>query len=100
MVIYIIFILISILSFVIQQSLTSKFKKYSQVSLSTPMYGRDVAQKMLREHGIQDVQVTSTPGSLTDHFNPANKTVNLSSSVLHIQSSVLQMIHKLQMINI
>ena len=81
MVIYIIFILISILSFVIQQSLTSKFKKYSQISLTTPMYGRDVAQKMLSDFGIQDVQVTSTPGSLTDHFNPANKTVNLSNSV-------------------
>ena len=78
MLIYIIFIVISILSFVIQQSLNSKFQKYSRVALSTPLYGKDVAQKMLRDNGITDVQVISTRGSLTDHFNPANKTVNLS----------------------
>ncbi len=81
MLIYIIFIVISILSFVIQQSLNSKFQKYSRIALSTPLYGKDVAQKMLRDNGITDVQVISTRGSLTDHFNPANKTVNLSDSV-------------------
>lgn len=81
MTIYIIFILISILSFVIQQSLTSKFQKYSKIPLSQPMYGKDVAQRMLRENGIMNVTVTSTPGSLTDHYNPANNTVNLSASV-------------------
>lgn len=79
--IYIIFIVISIASFVIQQSLTSKFQKYSRISLSQPMYGKDVAERMLRENGINNVSVTSTPGSLTDHYNPANQTVNLSSSV-------------------
>lgn len=79
--IYIIFIVISIASFVIQQSLTSKFQKYSRIPLSLPMYGKDVAERMLRENGINNVSVTSTPGSLTDHYNPANQTVNLSSSV-------------------
>lgn len=79
--IYIIFIVISIASFVIQQSLTSKFQKYSRIPLSQPMYGKDVAERMLRENGINNVSVTSTPGSLTDHYNPANQTVNLSSSV-------------------
>ena len=79
--IYIIFIVISIASFVIQQSLTSKFQKYSRIPLSQPMYGKDVAERMLRENGINNVSVTSTPGSLTDHYNPTNQTVNLSSSV-------------------
>ncbi len=79
--IYIIFIVISIASFVIQQSLTSKFQKYSRIPLSQPMYGKDVAERMLRENGINNVSVTSTPGSLTDHYNPANQTLNLSSSV-------------------
>ena len=79
--IYIIFIVISIASFVIQQSLTSKFQKYSRIPLSQPMYGKDVAERMLRENGINNVSVTSTPGTLTDHYNPANQTVNLSSSV-------------------
>lgn len=79
--IYIIFIVISIASFVIQQSLTSKFQKYSRIPLSQPMYGKDVAERMLRENGINNVSVTSTPGSLTDHYNLANQTVNLSSSV-------------------
>jgi hypothetical protein len=79
--IWIIFIGIAILSFIVQQSLQSKFKKYSQMALASGMTGRDVALKMLHDNGIYDVKVTSTSGMLTDHYNPANKTVNLSEGV-------------------
>ncbi len=79
--IWIIFIGIAILSFIVQQSLQSKFKKYSQMALASGMTGRDVAVKMLHDNGIYDVKVTSTSGMLTDHYNPANKTVNLSEGV-------------------
>ena len=61
--------------------LQSKFKKYSRIPLSNGMTGREVAEKMLRDSGIYDVKVISTPGHLTDHYNPATKTVNLSASV-------------------
>jgi Zn-dependent membrane protease YugP len=61
--------------------LKSKFKKYSQVPIAAGSTGKEVAEKMLRENGIMDVQVISTPGQLTDHYNPAKKTVNLSEGV-------------------
>lgn len=78
---YIIFIAIAIISWVVQARLQSKFKKYSQIPVRGGMTGRDVAEKMLREHGITDVAVTSTSGHLTDNFNPLSKTVNLSEGV-------------------
>lgn len=78
---WIIFIGIAIVSFIVQSSLKSKFDKYSKVPLYNGMTGREVAEKMLRDNGIYDVRVISTPGMLTDHFNPTNKTVNLSESV-------------------
>lgn len=78
---WIIFIGIAILSFIVQSSLKSKFDKYSKVPLYNGMTGREVAEKMLRDNGIYDVRVISTPGMLTDHFNPTNKTVNLSEGV-------------------
>lgn len=78
---WIIFIGIAILSYIVQASLTSKFEKYSKVGLSNGMTGREVAEKMLRDNGIYDVRVISTPGMLTDHYNPSNKTVNLSEGV-------------------
>lgn len=78
---WIIFIGTAIASWVVQSSLQSKFKKYSQVPLPYGMTGADVARKMLRDNGINDVQVTHTPGHLTDHYNPQTKTVNLSESV-------------------
>ena len=78
---WVIFIGIAIISAIVSSRLKSKFKKYSQIPLSNGMTGRDVAEKMLRDNGISDVQVISTPGHLTDHYNPANKTVNLSQSV-------------------
>ncbi len=79
--IYIIFIAIAIISWIVQARLQSKFKKYSQVPLRNGMTGRDVAEKMLRENGVDNVSVISTRGHLTDHFNPQNMTVNLSESV-------------------
>lgn len=65
----------------VSNRLKSKFEEYSQVPLSSGMTGRQVAEKMLHDNGIFDVKVISTPGQLTDHYNPANKTVNLSDSV-------------------
>lgn len=72
---------IFILSIVVQNSLKSKFAKYSKVQLGVPMRGCDVAAAMLQHNGCSDVRVTSVNGQLTDHFNPANKTVNLSEPV-------------------
>ena len=65
----------------LQQNLQTKFKKYSQMPLSSGMTGREVAERMLRDHGVYDVRVISTPGQLTDHYDPTKKTVNLSESV-------------------
>ena len=82
----IIFLSVAILSWVVQDNLQSKFKKYSQVPLNGGMTGREVAEKMLRDNGIYNVTVTCTPGHLTDHYNPTNGTVNLSESVYHSNS--------------
>lgn len=79
--IWIIFIGIAVLSYIVQANLNSKFKRYSRERLAGGLTGREVAQKMLRDHGIYDVTVTCTPGTLTDHYNPATKTVNLSDGV-------------------
>ena len=78
---WILFIGIAVLSYIVQHNLQSKFKKYSKMPLMNGMTGREVAEKMLHDNGIYDVKVTSTPGMLTDHYNPANKTVNLSEGV-------------------
>ena len=76
---WIIFIGIAIASWVVSYSLKHKFDKYSKEPL--PMTGREVAERMLRDNGITDVKVTCVKGQLTDHYNPATKTVNLSESV-------------------
>lgn len=78
---WILFIGIAVVSYAVQASLQSKFKKYSKMPLPNGMTGRDVAVKMLHDNGIDDVKVISTEGMLTDHYNPANKTVNLSQGV-------------------
>jgi Zn-dependent membrane protease YugP len=70
-----------ILSFGVSAMLKSKFEKYSKVALHSGLSGKDIAQKLLRDNGISDVQVFSVQGQLTDHYNPTNKTVNLSSGV-------------------
>ena len=79
--IWFIMILIMAVSFIVQQMLQSRFSKYSQVGLPNGMTGAEVAQKMLRDHGIYDVQVVPTRGMLSDHFNPQTKTVALSEGV-------------------
>ncbi|MFV0290044.1 MAG: zinc metallopeptidase [Mangrovibacterium sp.] len=74
---------ISLVSWLVSNRLQSKFNHYSQVRLSNGMSGAEIAEKMLHDHGIHDVKVISTPGRLTDHYNPQNKTVNLSESVFN-----------------
>lgn len=74
-------IAIMVLSMIVQFMLQNRFKKYSEVGLPSGMSGAEVAQKMLRDHGIYDVQVVATRGMLTDHFNPQTKTVALSEGV-------------------
>lgn len=80
----ILFIGIAIISYIVQANLKSKFEKYSKMPIG--LTGREVAEKMLRDNGIYDVKVTSTPGMLTDHYNPTNKTVNLSQGVYNSAS--------------
>lgn len=70
-----------LIGMVVSRRLKSKFKHYSEVSLSNGMSGKEIAEKMLRDHNIYDVEVISTPGFLSDHYNPQNKTVNLSPDV-------------------
>jgi hypothetical protein len=78
---YIIAGLIFVVSLYVSNKLKSKFRHYSKVHLQNGMSGREIAEKMLRDNGITDVRVISTPGQLTDHYNPAKKTVNLSEAV-------------------
>ena len=77
----IIFGAVALLSWIVQSSLQSKFRKYSQIPTNNGMTGKQVAEKMLRDFGIYDVKVISTPGQLTDHYNPTDKTINLSDVV-------------------
>ena len=78
---WILVIAIGIIGLIVQMKLQSVFKKYSRVMFPGGLTGKEVAEKMLRDNGIYDVKVVSTPGHLTDHYNPATKTVNLSESV-------------------
>lgn len=81
MIVYILFIAIAILSYVVQASLQSKFKKYSEEPLAGGMTGREVALKMMHDNGIGDVEVSCIAGTLTDHYDPTAKRVNLSHDV-------------------
>lgn len=76
-----IMIVFGIISFAVSSRLKNKFRKYSQTQLRTNLSGKEIAEKMLSDHGIYDVKVVSTPGHLSDHYNPATKTVNLSEAV-------------------
>ena len=78
---YIIIGVIALASWVVSNTLKNKFKKYSKVHLRNGMSGAEIAEKMLADHGIRDVKVVSTAGMLTDHYDPRNKTVNLSAGV-------------------
>ncbi|MEM1405980.1 MAG: zinc metallopeptidase [Bacteroidota bacterium] len=81
--IWIIIIVFGIISFAVNSRLKGKFRKYSKMPLNNNLSGAEVAKLMLADHNIHDVQVTCVPGSLTDHYNPANRTVNLSEEVYH-----------------
>jgi len=85
--IIVIFIVFGILSWAVSSKLKRKFKKYSQIQLRSNMSGKEVAEQMLNDNGITDVQVISVSGQLTDHYNPLNKTVNLSDQVYHGRSA-------------
>ena len=78
---YVLIGVISLVSWLVGQQLKNKFKQYSKVHLQNGLSGREIAEKMLHDHGIFDVKIISTPGQLTDHYNPINKTVNLSEPV-------------------
>ena len=84
--IWIIFGVFALASYLIINRLESKFKKYSKIPMNYGMTGREVAEKMLRDNDIYDVKVVSTPGTLTDHYNPATKTINLSNGVYNSNS--------------
>ena len=79
--IWLIFIVLTILSLLVQGTLRSRFAKYSQIRLSSGLTGAQVAQKMLYDNGIYDVSVVPTNGSLTDHYDPTKKTISLSEDV-------------------
>lgn len=81
MMIWVFMIAMMLVSWWVGNRLQAKFKKYSEVHLQNGMSGAEIAQKMLLDHGIRDVRVISTPGRLTDHYNPMDKTVNLSEAV-------------------
>lgn len=83
----IIFVVFAIASWAVSSRLKNKFKKYSQVGLQSGLSGKEIAELMLADNNIYDVNVTATPGSLTDHYNPSNKTVNLSEGVYHGRST-------------
>ncbi len=78
---YILIGAIALVSWAVSARLKSKFEQYSKVALRNGMSGAEIAEKMLADHGISNVRVISTPGRLTDHYNPADRTVNLSEAV-------------------
>ena len=77
-----------VISWAVQNRLKSKFKKYSQVGLKSNLSGAEIAQLMLADSGIHDVTITSVGGKLTDHYNPTNKTINLSKEVFQGRSAI------------
>lgn len=84
---FLIVIVFMIASWIASSRLKRKFRKYSEVTLGSGLSGSEIAQLMLKDNGIYDVNVTSVEGHLTDHYNPANKTVNLSPDVYHGRSA-------------
>jgi Zn-dependent membrane protease YugP len=83
---WVIFIVFALVSWLISNQLKRRFAEYSQIPTSNGMSGKDVAQKMLRDFGIQGVTIESVDGKLTDHYNPTNKTINLSEEVYNGRS--------------
>ncbi|WP_295672075.1 zinc metallopeptidase [uncultured Mucilaginibacter sp.] len=83
---WLLMIVIAIVSFIVQGRFKSKFNEYAQMPLLSGLSGQDVAERMLRDNGIYDVKVISVEGQLTDHYNPEDKTVNLSPDVFYSRS--------------
>ena len=79
--------LIMLVSWLVSNQLKKRFEKYSRTPLQNGMSGREIAERMLADHGITNVKVISVPGQLTDHYNPANRTVNLSEPVYHARNA-------------
>ena len=82
----ILMIVIAVISFAVQWRFKSKFKQYTEMPLASGMSGRDIAAKMLRDNGVSGVQIISAEGQLSDHYNPMDRTVNLSPEVYHGRS--------------
>lgn len=82
----ILMIVIAVISFAVQWRFKSKFKQYSEMPLASGMSGKDIAEKMLKDNGIPNVQIISAEGQLSDHYNPMDRTVNLSPEVYHGRS--------------
>jgi len=83
---WLLMIIVAVVSFIVQWRFKSKFNQYAEIGLLSGLSGQEVAEKMLRDNNINDVQVISVEGQLTDHYNPANKTVNLSPDVFYSRS--------------
>lgn len=83
---WLLMIVIGVGGWIVSGVLNNKFKKYSQIPLQNGLTGREIAERMLHDNGIYDVRVISTPGRLTDHYNPSDKTVNLSDDVYQSNS--------------
>ena len=77
---------IALISFIVQWRFKNKFKKYSEMTLASGYSGKDIAERMLSDNGIPDVKIISVEGQLSDHYNPADRTVNLSPEVYHGRS--------------
>jgi len=82
----ILMIVIAVISFAVQWRFKSKFKQYTDMPLGSGYSGKDIAEKMLKDNGIYDVQIISAEGQLSDHYNPMDRTVNLSPEVYHGRS--------------
>ncbi|MCU4176276.1 zinc metallopeptidase [Carboxylicivirga sp. N1Y90] len=82
----IIFLFFLVLSWAVSSKLKSKFKAYSKIPINFGMTGKEVAEKMLRQNGLLNVQVNAVKGTLSDHYNPSNRTINLSPEVYHGRS--------------
>ena len=82
----ILMIVSGVVSFAVQGRFKSKFKQYTEMPLASGMSGKDIADKMLKDNGVYDVQIISVEGQLSDHYNPADRTVNLSREVYHGRS--------------
>ncbi|MHB1179767.1 MAG: zinc metallopeptidase [Daejeonella sp.] len=82
----ILMVIIAVISFAVQWRFKSKFKQYSEMPLASGLSGKDIAEKMLRDNGIANVKIISAEGQLSDHYNPADRTVNLSPEVYHGRS--------------